>query len=146
MNKKLNNKGFTLIELLGVLVILIAIMSIAMPTISSSLERSKAKKEDAQNKLYGSAARLYISAHRNGIKNDQCCIDVEILKKEGYIEKSDDIKGCVDYRYASGKNDAEEATESEEESDSTAEETKKGKRIYEFQSGQSGESCIETNE
>lgn len=42
--KKLNNKGFTLIELLAVLVILIAIMSIAIPSISSSLDRTKEKQ------------------------------------------------------------------------------------------------------
>ena len=39
--RKLNNKGFTLIELLAVLVILVVIMSIAIPSITSSVERNK---------------------------------------------------------------------------------------------------------
>ena len=57
--KKLNNKGFTLVELLAVLVILIAIMSIAIPSISSSLERSKSKQDTAKQKILESAAELY---------------------------------------------------------------------------------------
>ena len=39
--KKLNKRGFTLIELLAVLVILVVIMAIAIPSITSSIERSK---------------------------------------------------------------------------------------------------------
>ena len=42
----MNNKGFTLIELLAVLVILVVIMSIAIPSITSSVERSKAKQRN----------------------------------------------------------------------------------------------------
>ena len=41
---KLNNKGFTLIELLGVIVILMAILYLAIPSLTSSVERSKNKQ------------------------------------------------------------------------------------------------------
>ena len=41
--KKLDNKGFTLVELLAVIVILIAVMSVAVPAISSSLGKNKEK-------------------------------------------------------------------------------------------------------
>ena len=46
-----NNKGFTLIELLAALVILTAIMSIAIPSISSSLERTKGKQDETKQKI-----------------------------------------------------------------------------------------------
>ena len=42
--KRLNKKGFTLVELLVVIVILGVIMSIAIPSITSSIERSKDKQ------------------------------------------------------------------------------------------------------
>ena len=42
--KKLNKRGFTLIELLAVLVILVVIMAIAIPSVTSSIERSKQKE------------------------------------------------------------------------------------------------------
>ena len=43
--KRLNKKGFTLVELLVVIVILGVIMSIAIPSITSSIERSKDKQK-----------------------------------------------------------------------------------------------------
>ena len=64
-----NNKGFTLIELLAVLVILTTIMSIALPSISSSLERSKVKQDDARKKVLESYGELYVTAHKNLIYN-----------------------------------------------------------------------------
>ena len=41
---KLNNKGFTLVELLGVIIILMAILYLAIPSLTSSVERSKRKQ------------------------------------------------------------------------------------------------------
>ena len=52
---KLNDKGFTLVELLAALVILTAIMGIAIPSISSSLERTKEKQNAARVKVLESA-------------------------------------------------------------------------------------------
>ena len=40
----MNRKGFTLVELLAVLVLLSVIMFVAIPSISSSMERAKKKK------------------------------------------------------------------------------------------------------
>lgn len=65
--KKLNNKGFTLVELLAVLVILIAIMGIAIPSISSSLERQKQKQNQARYDLLESTAELYVTDNKNAI-------------------------------------------------------------------------------
>lgn len=87
--KKLNNKGFTLIELLAVLVILIAIMSIAIPSISSSLDRTKEKQSNAKIKIIKSAAELYVTDHKNNIiTSDECYIAVQTLVDEHYL--SDD--------------------------------------------------------
>ena len=89
---ELNNKGFTLVELLAVLVILIAISSIAIPTISSSLERSKDKQTKAKEKLLLSAAELYITDHRNAITapNETCYIEENDLITEKYIDKDEE--------------------------------------------------------
>lgn len=85
--KKLNNKGFTLVELLAVLVILIAIMSIAIPSISSSLERSKDKQDKSRRKLLESAAELYVTDHKNKIKETPCAIKIKTLLDENYIDE-----------------------------------------------------------
>lgn len=90
--KKLNNKGFTLIELLAVLVILIAIMSIAIPSISSSLDRTKEKQRSAKEKIIVSAAELYVTDHKNNISaSDFCYISVQTLVRENYLS-SDELK------------------------------------------------------
>ncbi len=67
MKKRLNNKGFTLVELLAVLVILIAIMGIAIPSISSSLERTKEKQNQSRYQMLESVAELYVTDHKNAI-------------------------------------------------------------------------------
>lgn len=90
--KKLNNKGFTLIELLAVLVILIAIMSIAIPSISSSLDRTKGKQDSAKRKIIESAAELYVTDHKNNIPTSgDCYISVQTLVDEHYLS-SDELK------------------------------------------------------
>ena len=83
----MKKKGFTLIELLAVLVILIAIMSIAIPSISSSLDRTKAKQSSAKEKIIESAAELYVTDHKNNIiiTSGNCYIDVQTLVDEHYL-------------------------------------------------------------
>ena len=92
MNIQKNNKGFTLIELLAVLVILTAIMGIAIPTISSSLERNKAKQDQVKIKILTNAAELYVSDYKNKIYDNlrtrdvnTCCIGIDTLKNENYV-------------------------------------------------------------
>lgn len=88
--KKLDNKGFTLVELLAVLVILIAIMSIAIPSISSSLERSKDKQNSAKKKVLASAAELFVTDYKNQIGAvSSCYVSVSQLESGGYISKDD---------------------------------------------------------
>ena len=81
MKKKLNNRGFTLIELLAAWVILTAIMGIAIPSISSSLERTKEKQNKSRIKVLEAAAELYVTDHKNAIynklgTNDSCYINL----------------------------------------------------------------------
>ena len=89
MNKKLNKRGFTLVELLAVLVILSAIMGIALPSITSSLERNKEKQNESKYKMLESFAEIYVSDHKNSIYNnlvsDECYIAVSNLESEGYL-------------------------------------------------------------
>lgn len=82
----INNKGFTLIELLAALVILTAIMSIAIPSISSSLERTKGKQDEAKQKILESSAELYVTDHKNAIyqnlqnnRKASCYITLDLL-------------------------------------------------------------------
>lgn len=83
--KKMNNKGFTLIELLAVLVILVVIMSIAIPSITSSVERSKAKQREQVINIIVSAGELYADKHKNTFNN----VSVPTLIDEGYLTKED---------------------------------------------------------
>ncbi len=96
--KKLNNKGFTLVEVLAVLVILVVIMTIAIPNISSSLERSKSKQNAAKKEMLESYAELYISD--NGILD--ATIKLSDLVDYGYASNDDlvdadgdRIIGCI---------------------------------------------------
>ena len=84
----MNNKGFTLVELLAVLVILSAIMWIAIPSISSSMERAKKKQNDVHQKVLIAAAEMYVADHRYAImkqNGDSCFIDVSSLLEGNYI-------------------------------------------------------------
>ncbi len=85
---KLNNKGFTLVELLAVVVILVILMSIAIPNISSSIERSNQKKDSAMQKVIISAGELYVSKHKGSISNN-CIITIKNLTDENYLNEDD---------------------------------------------------------
>ncbi len=89
MMKRLDNKGFTLVEVLAVLVILVVIMSIAIPNISSSLERSRGKQDTARQDVLKSYAELYISDNRNKVSSDTCYITLNELVDNGYASSSE---------------------------------------------------------
>ena len=93
--KSLNNKGFTLVELLAVLVILAAIMGIAIPSITSSMERTKEKQNEEKKAMLESFAELYVADHKNAIYNNlgtstECHISISTLKNEGYLTSDAD--------------------------------------------------------
>ena len=61
--KRLNKKGFTLIELMVVIAILVVIMGLALPNITSSIERSKQKQKESKMQLIVSEAELYFDRY-----------------------------------------------------------------------------------
>ena len=90
MRKKLNKRGFSLVELLAVLVILSAIMGIALPSITSSLERNKGKQDDSKKRMLESFAEIYVADHKNAIYNNlgvgtECYISIIELNDKGYL-------------------------------------------------------------
>ena len=86
--KRLNKKGFTLVELLVVIVILGVIMAIAIPSITSSVERSKDKQKEQIIKLIVSAGELYVDKHKNTVKTGQQ-ITLGKLIEDGLITKEE---------------------------------------------------------
>lgn len=104
VNMKLNNKGFTLIELLGVIIILMAILYLAIPSLTSSVERSKRKQFEQKKELIISAGELYISDIKTTKR--KCRITLDKLKNEDYLSgitiinpfnDKEEIKGEVIY-------------------------------------------------
>ena len=83
---KLNKKGFTLVELLVVLVILVVTMAIAIPSVTSSMERSKQKQKNSKIELMESAAEIYIDRHKNSIVSNSI-VTVNDLICEGLLTK-----------------------------------------------------------
>ena len=101
----MNRKGFTLIELLAVLVILGVIAVIALPSINSSMQRTKVKQNDSRIKLIESYAEVYVNDHKNVIyqsihEGDSCYISISTLVDEGYL--SDDMGKDIDKNDFSG--------------------------------------------
>lgn len=94
-SKRFNNRGFTLVELLVVIVILIAIVSLAIPSITSSMERSKDKINVGKLEVLGSAGELYLSSKNRSKLNDYyegiCCVKISTLKDNDYVS-DDDLK------------------------------------------------------
>lgn len=85
--KKMNKKGFTLVELLVVLVILAVIMSIAIPSVTSSIERSKQKQHDSKIELLESTADIYIDRHKNSLESNSI-ITINMLLDDKLLTKT----------------------------------------------------------
>ena len=89
--KKLNNKGFTLVELLAVVVILVIIMLVAIPNISSSIERRKIKNETKMKEVIIDASESYVDRITNLYLCDKkkCIMSVSDLVDAGYLVKNE---------------------------------------------------------
>ena len=105
--KRLNKKGFTLVELLVVIVILGVIMSIAIPSITSSIERSKDKQKTQIIKLIESAGELYVDKHKNTVKKGQITlnqlIEDELITKEEMKDPFNEKRTLCGYLGYDGK-------------------------------------------
>lgn len=84
--KKLNKKGFTLIELLAVIVILLVIMTIAIPSITSSMDRTKEKQKNSIIEIIESSAEIYVDRHKNTIGSSSV-ISIQNLIDDGLLTK-----------------------------------------------------------
>ena len=103
MRKKLNNKGFTLVELLAVIAILMIIMAIAIPNISSAINRTKDKQDKATKKIIKSASDLYVSSIKSQFDKDYC-VKIQRLIDNDYLDEENDYSDkCVIYKISSGK-------------------------------------------
>lgn len=69
--KKLNNKGFTLIELLAVVVILAVVMGIAMTSVLTAMNKSRAGSlEDSAKVMADGFNKKYTESLVDGVPND----------------------------------------------------------------------------
>jgi len=87
-----NNKGFTLIELLGVIVVLVAILLVAIPSVASTFERNKDKIDKHKKEIILNAAEVYVSLElkkdktkHNKFINGNCGIRVSTLVSNGLL-------------------------------------------------------------
>ena len=110
---KLNNKGFSLVELLAVMIILSIILTVAIPSITSSLSRSENKQLEAQKENIKAIALIKLK--RSSFARDEdynkfnretsaCKVFISDLIRLGYVpekvgkdKKGDLIKVCVGY-------------------------------------------------
>lgn len=121
---KLNKKGFTLVELLTVMVILITILLIAIPSITSSLSRSENKQLEA--KKASIVSDVVINIKRSNFSNNSgkdyssfkagnCTLSIDKLLEIGYITETEatdkngnTIEGCVGYIDGDGNGSVDE--------------------------------------
>lgn len=108
---KLNKKGFTLIELLAVIVILLAISTIAISSISSAIERNKQKTNNAKKEVLASYGELYLNEEVNN-ENGTLCIKISDLKS--YFNLEDSEVTDADNKQFGGVIDCTESTFNEE--------------------------------
>ena len=97
--KKINNKGFTLIELLAVVVIILAISVMAISSISSAIERNKAKQDDAKKSIIIGYAKLYYDQHKNGLPSSGCIElgNLNLTTEEKTDAYGNEFNGAISY-------------------------------------------------
>ena len=95
------NKGFTLVELLAVLVILGVIVTIAIPTVSSTLNKQKDKELKNRQQDIVSSAELYLDKIRTNLNGGKCCtvnnlVQLNIIsEKQSKLDDGTAISGGV---------------------------------------------------
>ncbi len=85
----MKNKGFTLAEVLGVVVILGLLVIVSFPPLLNQLKKSKKTLSDAELKIIGEAAGLYVDDHASSypaVDNNVYCIGLDKLIKNGYLK------------------------------------------------------------
>lgn len=92
----MNNKGFTLVELIAVLAVMLTILLIAIPSISSTIDRNKEKLSSKSIDIIKAANEIYVSTYlKKDIKasynNGTCYVKItDLINKD--ILSLDEIK------------------------------------------------------
>ena len=108
--KKLNNKGFTLVELLTVILILLVILAVAMPSITSAVKRTQNKQTSAEQDSEATNIALALqrgdfnnsnaSKGYNAFKDGKCYVRVDTVHNKnipGLPAKGNVGNGFINY-------------------------------------------------
>lgn len=97
----MNNKGFTLVELIAVLAVMLTILLIAIPSISSTIDRNKENLSSKSIDIIKAANEIYVSTYlkkdiKTSYNNGTCYVKItdlinkDILSLEEIKESSKD--------------------------------------------------------
>ena len=95
MFKIKNNKGFTMVELLAAVTILGILATIAIVSVTNTIEKSHKEYDKKQNKLFTTAAQTYFTDNRSELPKKLLTTNTVTLQKlieENYIEEIVDYK------------------------------------------------------
>jgi len=101
---KLNKKGFTLIELLAVVVILLAISTMAISSISAAMERNKVKQNETKKAIIVSYGKLYYDEHKNSMASSGCIPVSSLSLDENESKNADGVDFTGYVKYTDGSN------------------------------------------
>ena len=90
-----NNKGFTMVELLAAVTILGILATIAIVSVTNTMEKSHKEYDEKQNKLFTTAAQTYFTDNRSELPKKLLTTNTVTLQKlieENYIEEIVDYK------------------------------------------------------
>ena len=90
-----NNKGFTMVELLAAVTILGILATIAIVSVTNTMEKSHKEYDKKQNKLFTTAAQTYFTDNRSELPKKLLTTNTVTLQKlieENYIEEIVDYK------------------------------------------------------
>lgn len=92
----MNNKGFTLVELIAVLAVMLTILLIAIPSISSTIDRNKENLSSKSIDIIKAASEIYVSTYlkkdiKTSYNNGTCYVKItDLINKD--ILSLDEIK------------------------------------------------------
>ncbi len=92
----MNNKGFTLVELIAVLAVMLTILLIAIPSISSTIDRNKENLSSKSIDIIKAANEIYVSTYlkkdiKTSYNNGTCYVKItDLINKD--ILSLDEIK------------------------------------------------------
>jgi len=89
LKKRLTKNGFTLMELIATIVILVIVLLVAIPMITSSIEKRKTTELEDKKKLLAQAGEIYIGSDYQYLTVDSCYITIEDLQNKRLVSNSE---------------------------------------------------------